>query len=229
MPWLRIWCQAWLNGGRACSRAASRAASPRTALRARPRPQSPLCGWKPRACERAWVDCRRGRAGQPRLVFTERTPLAHYPRTAGQVRLASAGRPPTAARAQVRRDLTAGRLPPVQPFHAMAYPFSAELALAISAKCARPAPARPPGFPQCAPGFLGRRGCRQRPYAAVAPWAAWPRELRAAECVWLHGIVVNAHVCLLHDRLSHAPGHAGRPGGADRVLTGCMVVLGSLR
>ena len=36
---------------------------------------------------------------------------------------------------QVRRDLAAGRLPPVQPFHAMAYPFSAELALAISAKC----------------------------------------------------------------------------------------------
>ena len=37
---------------------------------------------------------------------------------------------------QVRRDLAAGRLPPVQPFHAMAYPFSAELALAISAKYA---------------------------------------------------------------------------------------------
>ena len=35
---------------------------------------------------------------------------------------------------EVRRDLAAGRLPPVQPFHAMAYPFSAELALAISAK-----------------------------------------------------------------------------------------------
>lgn len=32
----------------------------------------------------------------------------------------------------VRRDLAAGRLPPVQPFHAMAYPFSADLALAIS-------------------------------------------------------------------------------------------------
>ncbi|KAK9832813.1 hypothetical protein WJX81_003940 [Elliptochloris bilobata] len=38
--------------------------------------------------------------------------------------------------AEVRRDLAAGRLPPVQPFHAMAYPFSAELALAISAKYA---------------------------------------------------------------------------------------------
>ncbi|KAK9849498.1 hypothetical protein WJX84_004868 [Apatococcus fuscideae] len=37
---------------------------------------------------------------------------------------------------EVRRDLAAGRLPPVQPFHAMAYPFSAELALAISAKYA---------------------------------------------------------------------------------------------
>lgn len=32
----------------------------------------------------------------------------------------------------VRRDLAAGRLPPVQPFHAMAYPFPADLALAIS-------------------------------------------------------------------------------------------------
>lgn len=37
---------------------------------------------------------------------------------------------------QVRRDLAAGRLPPVQPFHAMAYPFSADLALAISSKYA---------------------------------------------------------------------------------------------
>ena len=37
---------------------------------------------------------------------------------------------------QVRRDLAAARLPPVQPFHAMAYPFSADLALAISAKYA---------------------------------------------------------------------------------------------
>lgn len=33
---------------------------------------------------------------------------------------------------EVRRDLAAGRLPPVQPFHAMAYPFPADLALAIS-------------------------------------------------------------------------------------------------
>ena len=38
---------------------------------------------------------------------------------------------------QVRNDLACGRLPPVQPFHAMAYPFSAELALAISAKYAQ--------------------------------------------------------------------------------------------
>ena len=37
---------------------------------------------------------------------------------------------------QVQRDLAAGRLPPVQPFHAMAYPFSADLAKAISAKYA---------------------------------------------------------------------------------------------
>jgi hypothetical protein len=39
--------------------------------------------------------------------------------------------------AQVRNDLQMGRLPPVQPFHAMAYPFSAELALAISQKYAQ--------------------------------------------------------------------------------------------
>ncbi len=38
--------------------------------------------------------------------------------------------------AEVRRDLAAGKLPPVQPFHAMAYPVSAELALAISTKYA---------------------------------------------------------------------------------------------
>eukprot|EP00879_Flechtneria_rotunda_P000847 GHRR01000972.1.p1 GENE.GHRR01000972.1~~GHRR01000972.1.p1 ORF type:complete len:995 (+),score=320.30 GHRR01000972.1:341-3325(+) len=37
---------------------------------------------------------------------------------------------------EVRRDLAAGRLPSVQPFHAMAYPFSADLALAISVKYA---------------------------------------------------------------------------------------------
>eukprot|EP00798_Chlamydomonas_sp_ICE-L_P010402 gene10402-8349_t len=34
--------------------------------------------------------------------------------------------------AEVEGDLAAGRLPPVQPFHAMAYPFSASLALRIS-------------------------------------------------------------------------------------------------
>lgn len=38
---------------------------------------------------------------------------------------------------QVRNDLQMGRLPPVQPFHAMAYPFSADLALAISQKYAQ--------------------------------------------------------------------------------------------
>lgn len=37
---------------------------------------------------------------------------------------------------EVRRELANDRLPPVQPFHAMAYPFSAELALKISAKYA---------------------------------------------------------------------------------------------
>ena len=37
---------------------------------------------------------------------------------------------------EVRRELANNRLPPVQPFHAMAYPFSAELALKISAKYA---------------------------------------------------------------------------------------------
>ena len=37
---------------------------------------------------------------------------------------------------EVRRDLAAGRLPSVQPFHAMAYPFSAELALQISLRYA---------------------------------------------------------------------------------------------
>ncbi len=30
--------------------------------------------------------------------------------------------------AEVRRDLAAGRLPPVQPFHIMAYPFQRDLA-----------------------------------------------------------------------------------------------------
>jgi protein O-GlcNAc transferase len=36
----------------------------------------------------------------------------------------------------VRRELAAGKLPPVQPFHTMAYPTGADLALAISRKCA---------------------------------------------------------------------------------------------
>lgn len=42
----------------------------------------------------------------------------------------------TRLEAEVRRELAAGRLPPVQPFHAMAYPFPADLALAVSIKCA---------------------------------------------------------------------------------------------
>mmetsp|Transcript_2181 Transcript_2181/g.6511 ORF Transcript_2181/g.6511 Transcript_2181/m.6511 type:complete len:1397 (+) Transcript_2181:421-4611(+) len=37
---------------------------------------------------------------------------------------------------EVRRDLAAGRLPPVQPFHIMAYPFPADLAKAVSMKYA---------------------------------------------------------------------------------------------
>lgn len=37
----------------------------------------------------------------------------------------------------MRRDVAAGRLPPVQPFHAMAYPFPADLALAIGAQYAQ--------------------------------------------------------------------------------------------
>lgn len=37
---------------------------------------------------------------------------------------------------EVRRDLQSNRLPPVQPFHAMAYPFRANLALEISRKYA---------------------------------------------------------------------------------------------
>eukprot|EP00210_Caulerpa_lentillifera_P007056 g6750.t1 len=37
---------------------------------------------------------------------------------------------------EVRRDLAKGRLPPVQPFHAMAYPFTPDLTLEISKKYA---------------------------------------------------------------------------------------------
>lgn len=37
---------------------------------------------------------------------------------------------------EVKRDLSSSRLPPVQPFHAMAYPFPADLALDISRKYA---------------------------------------------------------------------------------------------
>ena len=96
---------------------------------------------------------------------------------------------------QVKRDLQAGRLPPVQPFHAMAYPFSAELALAISAKCApvlqncmrgrllshRRGPARALQNRGCAEGlsmavFIGRAGrqiCATRaPHALRSPTVA---------------------------------------------------------
>jgi protein O-GlcNAc transferase len=69
---------------------------------------------------------------------------------------------------EVRRDLGAGRLPSVQPFHAMAYPFSAELALAISMRYAEhcslaasrlglPALPHPPALP-LAPGQRLRVG-----------------------------------------------------------------------
>lgn len=65
--------------------------------------------------------------------------------------------------AEVRRDLAAGRLPPVQPFHAMAYPFPADLALAISRRYAEhcalqasgiglPAPLAHPPARRLAPG-----------------------------------------------------------------------------
>lgn len=37
---------------------------------------------------------------------------------------------------EVQRDIDEGRLPPVQPFHAMAYPFTAQLAVSISRKYA---------------------------------------------------------------------------------------------
>ncbi|KAI8466334.1 MAG: TPR-like protein [Monoraphidium minutum] len=66
----------------------------------------------------------------------------------------------------VRRDLAAGRLPAVQPFHAMAYPFPADLALAISrayaeqcalaaARLGLPALPHPPARP-LAPGRAQR-------------------------------------------------------------------------
>jgi predicted O-linked N-acetylglucosamine transferase (SPINDLY family) len=65
---------------------------------------------------------------------------------------------------QVLRDLAANKLPPVQPFHAMAYPFSADLALAISSKyaefCAMTASrlALPPfAHPPAVPLALGQR------------------------------------------------------------------------
>lgn len=37
----------------------------------------------------------------------------------------------------IRRDVSTGRMPPVQPFHAMAYPVTADLALSISKLYAR--------------------------------------------------------------------------------------------
>ena len=72
--------------------------------------------------------------------------------------------------AQVEKDLSAGRVPAVQPFHAMAYPFSAELALRISRKYAEHCLAtarRLPGAPQdtemlCEPPRLLPPGTRLR-------------------------------------------------------------------
>ncbi|KAF8058410.1 hypothetical protein HT031_005534 [Scenedesmus sp. PABB004] len=63
--------------------------------------------------------------------------------------------------AEVRRDLGAGRLPSVQPFHAMAYPFSAELARAISVRYAE----------HCALGAarLGLPALPHPPAARLAP------------------------------------------------------------
>ena len=40
----------------------------------------------------------------------------------------------------MRREIACGRLPSVQPFHAMAYPFPADLALAISRQYAQVGP-----------------------------------------------------------------------------------------
>ena len=47
--------------------------------------------------------------------------------------------------AEVRRDLAAGRLPPVQPFHIMAYPFQRALAKVRSLR---------PGSMHTLPGYL---------------------------------------------------------------------------
>ncbi len=59
---------------------------------------------------------------------------------------------------EVQRDLAAGKLPPVQPFHAMAYPFGAALALAI--RCvqatllhALDSPPLPGSCPRCSPAM----------------------------------------------------------------------------
>lgn len=63
--------------------------------------------------------------------------------------------------AQIRRDLAAGKLPPVQPFHLMAYPVSADLARAVSERYAQyclAAAARMgvPRLPHPPPRALGR-------------------------------------------------------------------------
>jgi Glycosyl transferase family 41 len=82
-------------------------------------------------------------AMNPPRELKHRVPQNEEPCRAGLVRVTSPKRSPAGKTTampstllQVRRDLGAGRLPPVQPFHAMAYPFSAELALAISTKYA---------------------------------------------------------------------------------------------
>ena len=59
---------------------------------------------------------------------------------------------------EVLCEIAAGRLPPVQPFHAMAYPFRPELALAISQKYAN----------HCASGAL-RLGCPTLPHPPPHP------------------------------------------------------------
>ena len=76
---------------------------------------------------------------------------------------------------QVRNDLHSGRLPPVQPFHAMAYPFSADLALAISSKYAQ----------YCA---LTASCMRPPPltHPRVSPHACWAPALPATPSVSMH-------------------------------------------
>jgi len=69
---------------------------------------------------------------------------------------------------EVRRDLANNRLPPVQPFHAMAYPFSAELCIEIGKKYAE----------HCA-ATASRLGCPKLKHPPAEPLQAGSR-LRVA-------------------------------------------------